>query len=322
MWLSIAIIAYFINAGVYITDKFLLSNKVHSSITYAFYVGVWSIFNIFILVFDPWMPTLREFMIDALAGILFLATLVFWYKALHQSEATRVVPIVGALTPIFSFIFSFIFFGESFNQRHLLAFGILIIGGVLISIKHTRIYVFQELRDGLKKKFGNLLGGVHAVYRPTGRLIMNSVVSAIFFAAYYVLIKYIYESQPFLGAFVWSRIGGFIGVIFLFLVSDWRELIIKKSKKKKTSVKGFIFFLSIRLLAAAAFIMLNWAISQGNVAVVNALQGTQYVFLFILVLFLSKKYPKVLKEELGGGVLMQKMIGIAFIILGVYMIAT
>ena len=46
MWLTIAIGAYFINAGVYTADKFLLSKKIHSSISYAFYVGVWSIFNI------------------------------------------------------------------------------------------------------------------------------------------------------------------------------------------------------------------------------------------------------------------------------------
>ena len=322
MWLPIAIIAYFLNAGVYTTDKFFLSKKVHSSISYAFYVGVWSIFNIFLLILDPWMPTGREFMLDALAGILFLATLVFWYKALHQSEATRVVPVVGALVPIFSFIFTYIFFGESLSERHLLAFLILVIGGVLISVKQTRVYMYKEVKESLKNKFGGMLGNIHAIYRPTGRLIMNSVVSAIFFSAYYVLIKHIYTTQPFIGAFVWSRVGGFIGVLFLLFVSDWRQLIVRKKHERKTSIKGLIFFIFVRLMAAAAFIMLNWAISMGNVAIVNSLQGVQYVFLFLLVLFLTKKYPDVLKEELGGNVLFQKLVGIVLILLGVYMMAT
>ena len=104
MWLFITISAYMINAGVYVADKFLLSKKIHSSITYAFFVGIWSIFNFFILIIDPWVPNMKEFAIDLLAGMLFLFTLIFWYKALHQSEATRVVPIVGALVPIFSFL--------------------------------------------------------------------------------------------------------------------------------------------------------------------------------------------------------------------------
>ena len=122
MYILVAIISYFINAGIYVADKFLLSKKIHSSITYAFYVGIWSIFNIVLLALDPWLPNVRELMIDLLAGLLFLVTLIFWYKALHQSEATRVVPIVGALVPIFSFVFSFIFLGESLAERQLLAF--------------------------------------------------------------------------------------------------------------------------------------------------------------------------------------------------------
>jgi drug/metabolite transporter (DMT)-like permease len=321
MWLALAIGSYFINAGIYVADKFLLSKKIHSSITYAFYVGIWSIFNIFLLVFDPWVPELRELLVDLLAGILFLITLIFWYKALHQSEATRVVPIVGALIPIFSFLFSYIFLGYSLTERQLLSFIILIIGGILISIKHTRFYAVREVMERFRNIFGNILGGIHAQYRPTRRLIINSVTSALFFALYYVLIKYIYLHQPFIGGFVWSRLGTFIGVMFLLFVPDWRRLIIKHQKGVKTP-KNLIFFLSVRILAALAFIMLNWAISLGNVALVNSLQGVQYVFLMLLVLFLSTKFPKILKEELGGGVLLQKMIGVVLISLGLYMLIT
>ena len=122
MWLSVAILSYFISAGVYTADKFLLSKKFHSSITYAFFVGIWSIFNFVILIIDPWVPGLRELGLDLLAGFLFLITLIFWYKALHQSEATRVVPIVGALIPIFSLLLSFIFLGEALTERQFLAF--------------------------------------------------------------------------------------------------------------------------------------------------------------------------------------------------------
>lgn len=319
MWLIVSITSYFINAGVYAADKFLLSKRVHSSITYAFYVGIWSIFNIFLLYFDPWIPSLRELGVDLLAGILFLATLIFWYKALHQSEATSVVPIVGALVPIFSFLLSYIFLNETLAERQLLAFFILINGGILISVKRTRFWVLKDVLSSFRDIFGDVLGGIHAKYRPTKRLILNSITSALFFAAYYVLIKYIYMSQPFIGGFVWSRMGSFLGVILILFVPDWRKLIVKHQKGAKTS-RNIIFFLSVRLLAAAAFIMLNWAISMGNVALINSLQGTQYVFLFFIVLFLSAKFPKILKEELGGGVILQRIIGISLIGAGLYML--
>ena len=319
MWLIASISAYFINAGVYLADKFLLSKKIHSSIAYAFYVGIWSIFNLSLLIFEPWLPTWRELTVDLMAGILFLITLVFWYKALHQSEATRVVPIVGALIPIFSLILSFAFLGERLTGQQLLAFIILICGGVLISVKQTKLYFYKKTKARIKDIFGNLLGKIHARYRPRRRLIVNSVVAALFFAAYYVLIKYIYTQQPFIGGFVWSRVGSFIGVILMLTIPDWRQVIIKQQKTARTP-KNLFFFLVVRLLAAAAFITLNWAISLGNVAMINALQGAQYLFLFILVLIISSHFPGALDEQLGKGVWLQKLMGVILISLGLFLL--
>jgi drug/metabolite transporter (DMT)-like permease len=319
MWLIVSITSYFINAGVHVADKFLLSKKIHSSIVYAFYVGIWSIFNFTLLIFDFWVPTAREFGIDILAGLLFLVTLIFWYKALHQSEATRVVPIVGALVPIFSLLLGYIFLDEVLEQKQILAFFILIAGGILISVKHTRFYALSELSNRLKNIFGNMLGGIHASYRPMQRLVVNSLVSATLFATYYVIIKYVYTFQPFIGGFVWSRLGTFLGVIIIFLIPQYRKKIIEYRKHTKKP-KSLGLFLAVRLLAALAFIMLNWAISLGSVAMINALQGTQYVFLFLLVLFLSARYPKVLKEEWGRGVILQKSIGIVLVMLGLYIL--
>ena len=319
MWLLISISSYFINAGVYVADKFLLSKKIHSSITYAFYVGIWSIFNLLLLVFDFWIPSFQELALDLLAGLLFLITLIFWYKALHQSEATRVVPIVGALVPIFTLLFTFAFLNQTLGERQLLAFIILVLGGIMISIKHTKLYYLKNLRERIKHIFGDTFGLIHARYRPTQRLIINSVVSALFFAAYYVLIKYIYSYQPFIGGFVWSRMGTFLGVLLILFIPSWRRLIVKHQKGAKTP-KNLGFFLAVRILAALAFIMLNWAISLGNVALINSLQGTQFLFLILLVLFLSAKFPKILKEELGKGVMLQKIIGAVLIGVGLYML--
>ncbi|MFA5359999.1 MAG: EamA family transporter [Patescibacteria group bacterium] len=318
MWIFITIGAYFINAGVYVADKFLLSKKIHSSIAYAFYVGIWSVFNVGLLFFWPWMPNLQEMTLDLLAGFLFLITLVFWYKALHQSEASRVVPIVGALVPVFSFILSFVFLGETLSGQQLLAFFILICGGVLISIKHTKVYSYQKVVARFREVVGDIVGNVPAGAQPTSRILINSVTAAVFFAVYYILMKYIYMYQPFVGSFVWSRLGSFVGVLLMLFVPDWRHLIFEQQKGAKTP-KNMFYFLTIRLLAAGAFIMINYAISIGNVAIVNALQGVQYLFLFVIILLISNKFPKMLNEQLGGGVLLQKLIGTIMICLGLYL---
>jgi len=321
MWLLIAILSYFISAGVYTADKFLLSKRFHSSVTYAFFVGIWSIFNFVLLIFDPWTPNLHELGLDLIAGFLFLVTLIFWYKALHQSEATRVVPIVEALIPIFTFFLSFVFLNQALGERQIIAFINLIVGGVLISVKETRFYVFREVKERVKNVFGHVLGGIHARYRPTRRLITNSTIAAFLFASYYVLIKYIYMTQPFIGGFVWSRLGNFIGVLLILFVPSWRKHI-KESQKNTQPVKNLPFFLFVRVSAAISFILLNWAISLGNVALINSLKGTEYIFLLLIILFLSAKFPGVIKEELKGKILIQKLLGTCLIVLGLYMLMT
>ena len=315
MWLIAAIGSYFINAGVYVADKFLLSKRIHSSIVYAFYVGIWSIFNFVILIFDPFVPTMKWLMIDLSAGALFLFTMVFWYKALHQSEATRVVPIVGSLVPIFSLLLSTVFLGASLTKQGTVAFAVLALGGALISVRRTKLY----LPSWVFRRVHEILGSIHARYRPTERLIFNSIISSFFFAAYYILMKYIYIHQPFIGSFVWSRLGTFLAVLAILLVPKWREAIGDYQKNSRGQTNLF-FFLAVRIAAALAFISLNWAISLGEVAMINVLQGTQYLFLLIIVLIISARYPKIYKEELGNEVMLQKMIGVVLVGLGLYLL--
>ncbi|NTU99154.1 EamA family transporter [Candidatus Falkowbacteria bacterium] len=314
-WIFVATLSYLINAGVYVADKFMLSKKVHSSITYAFFVGIWSIFNFVLLPLDWYIPTPGWLLIELAAGGLFLFTIIVWYKALHQSEATRVVPIVGCLTPIFTLLLSVIFLGDGLGAKHLFSFSVLMVGGGLISIKQTNLHLI----DRVVMRVQQVLGHIHADYRPTRRLLINSTLSAFLFAAYAVLMKFIYTHEPFLGSFVWSRLGTFIGVIVIFSIPVYRKAIAKHQANAKQQT-NLAFFLSVRLLAAAAFILLNWAISLGDVAMVNVLQGVQYLFLLIIVLVMSVKYPRVYKEEVGSGVMMQKLAGVALVSLGLYIL--
>ena len=165
---------------------------------------------------------------------------------------------------------------------------------------------------------GDIFGQVPSSARPPSRILVNSVVAAVFFACYYVLMKYIYLYQPFVGSFVYSRLGSFVGVILMLFVPEWRRVIVEQQRGAKTPTNLF-YFLIIRLLAAGAFIMINYAISLGNVAIVNALQGVQYLFLFVIIILISNKFPKMLNEQLGGGVLLQKLIGTILICLGLYL---
>jgi drug/metabolite transporter (DMT)-like permease len=113
--------------------------------------------------------------------------------------------------------------------------------------------------------------------------------------------------------------GSFIGALALLLIPSYRHLIFEK-KRRTEAVHSLPLFLSIRLLAVIAFILLNYAIALGNVALINALQGVQYVFLIFIILILSEQYPKILREEMSRKILLQKFIGVLMVSVGLYLL--
>jgi hypothetical protein len=72
-------------------------------------------------------------------------------------------------------------------------------------------------------------------------------------------------------------------------------------------------------MGALANILQNWAIALSPlvyVSLINALQGIQYAFLLIFTVFISLKFPKILKEEIKSQILIQKIFAIFLIIIG------
>jgi hypothetical protein len=63
----------------------------------------------------------------------------------------------------------------------------------------------------------------------------------------------------------------------------------------------------------------SFAISLSPVAflaIVNSLRGIQYIFIFLITLFFSVFFPRILKEEISKSIIIQKSISIGFIVVG------
>ena len=70
--------------------------------------------------------------------------------------------------------------------------------------------------------------------------------------------------------------------------------------------------------------MQAFAISLAPVAflaIVNSMRGIQYIFLFIITLFISYFYPKILEEEISRKIFFQKIISIILIAVGLIILA-
>jgi len=130
-------------------------------------------------------------------------------------------------------------------------------------------------------------------------------------------MKNVYLNQPFWSGFMWMRIGGFLaGISFLFTKQVRNEIFQKKSTFTRKT--GSIFLVN-QGAGAGAFILQNMAIALASInylPFINALQGVQYVFLFLLVFFLTKRFPKISEERFTKEILIQKVISIGLICLG------
>lgn len=296
-WLLTAIISYLILAIVFLLDKYLLENRIPDPGLYAFYTGLLSI-SIFLLVpfVDFVIPSFQDFLLAFFVGIIFVFALFWFYKALHLFEASRVVPTVGAMAPFFSLLFIFIFTKgeETLSSFQIPAFLMLILGSFLISYQGAKKISF--------------------------RTFLFSSLAAVFFALFFVLQKNVFGAiQHFWASLIWMSTGSFFAALCFFLFSGKirEEVCVKRNTFcKKTA---FIFFLS-KILAAAGGLLQRRAIflitDFIEVSIVQGLQGVQYAFLFVLALFFSWKFPKILEEKISKKIIVQKSLAIILIGIG------
>lgn len=291
LWLVVATFAYLILAIVFLVDKYLLAGRIPDPKVYAFYVGISGILALILVPFvDFYLPEPFQIILSILAGVFFIYGIFWFYKALHLFEASRVVPAIGGILPIFTFLLIYLFSGEEKTLKfwEFLAFILLVLGSVLITYK----------------------GGVKFSLKS----IQISILAAFFLALSIVFTKYVYLAQPFWSGYIWIRIGTFLMGIFFLLTPEVKNELFRAriSFQKKTAT----IFLSNQAAGAGATILQNWAIALAPllyVAFINALQGVQYVFLLIFATLLSLKFPKILKEEISREAILQKIIAILII---------
>ena len=291
LWLLIAISAYLILAIVFLVDKYLLVGPIPNPKIYSFYIGVLGIAVLLLVPFiEFYVLEPFQLFLAFISGASFVLGILWFFKGLKLFEPSRIVPAVGGILPIFTFLLIYIFSGgkETLKFWEILSFILLIFGSVLITYEKSKKISLKSLRI--------------------------SIVAAFFFALSFVFSKYVYLEYPFLLGLVWIKIGGVLMAITFLISHKLRTELFKQ--KMGLQKKTVAIFLSSQTAGAGAGILQNWAIALAPlayIAFINALQGVQYVFLLVFAVFLSLKFPKILKEEVSKESIFQKVLAILLI---------
>ena len=304
-WLTIATIAYFLIALQTMLDKFLLtSRRVEHPVVYAFYSGVLSFFTLILFPFGLHAIGAVLFLKYLLAGAVFTYGIFLLFTAIQKSEASRVIPVVGAVIPIATYFFSILLLHDNLSGAKLWGALVLIIGGLLIS--WTR-----------PEKKGDGHGFFEGFY--------GTILAGILLAAAYTFFKLFYVKDNFLDVFIWTRLGLFAGAASFLFFTPWRKAIFSSLSnfKKPTHEQqsSGTLFVSNKIIGGVGSVLVNFAMSLGNVTVVNALVAVEYAFIFLLGIGLTFWLPQVFQEKMDWKHSLQKISAILIITVGIVLVS-
>ncbi|MDD5147512.1 MAG: hypothetical protein PHV63_03150 [Candidatus Daviesbacteria bacterium] len=292
--LPFTITAYFFNALSVLANKFLLNKTIPDPLIYVFYISLISLLAILALPFTR-VPNIEVFTQASASTILWTAGAYFMFKALKIGQVSRVIPIIGTLIPLILLIFA----SQTYAISQTQTWAVLIL---------TAGMIFLTMQDILQKILNK-------------REIVFEVLSAVSFAISYIILRQAYLNLDFFSVLVWSRLILLPFIVIVLLIPTLRSKIITPAGLQINffSKEGLVFLGGQASGAISEFLLL-FSISLANPALVNSLQGTQYVFLFILAIFLSKKFPAIFAEKYDVLNLSFKFMGICAVAVGLYLL--
>ncbi len=299
-WLTLTIIAQFLNSIVALFDKYLVtSKKITTPILYVFYTGVLTCLGVLayipalfvsgsslphfsnITMITPWV-----FFLIVCSAFAQLNALWALFCSLRKNDASDVVPVIGSFSAVASLAIGFVFGSLVLPPHFAVGFALLIFGTLLIS----------HLRFNLKTFGLTLVGG-------------------LCFAIHNILLKESLRLTSFDSGFFWfSIITSCIALCLIFLPQIKKTF--RSHKKEKHIRTTSIILLLNKVVAGIAGILLIKAIEIGEVSLVQALGGLQFVFLFLLAAILGPFTPIDFGENVRRKDIYHKLVSISIIFAG------
>lgn len=297
--LPITILAYLFNSIAVLIDKYQLSKNLPSPLLYVFYISAFSLTSLLVLPFTS-IPPLVVFTLASLATVMWTIGAYSMFSALKVGQATRVIPVIGVLTPLFLLVYSF--FTGVIETSEILAILLLVLGLLFL--------VAKDLKGSLTK-----------------REALFEIGAALFFAISYTVLHEAYAQSNFLTVFIWAKLILIPIGLMILAIPKTRHIVLAKNATSSHHDKPLwrskigLLFLFGQACGGVSEFLISYSISIATPALVNSLQGVQYVFLFAFGLFLSRKFPKVYGEKYTPIIITIKIIGILIIAAGLFLLA-
>ncbi|PIS05031.1 MAG: hypothetical protein COT81_03170 [Candidatus Buchananbacteria bacterium CG10_big_fil_rev_8_21_14_0_10_42_9] len=289
-WIFLSLSAYLMWAGVTVADKYIITNRIRHHYVYMTMLMQISIIVAVALVplVDFYLPPWRIIFWLLLAGALAVAANLIYIKAANSEDITR-INMLFSIIPIFTLLLAVFFIDEKLSFAQLTAFIVLVVG--------TALACFH----------------VGAKQITVSNALPMMVVVALFYAINIVIFKFVVESISYTNAFIWGTFTYFPFAHLIFFSKKFRTQY--RFTLAKINTATTVWLIGIGVVDSLGALVLASALALGPATLVNALNGSQTIFAFILALVITLIKP-VLKEEFDSKNLFLKFLALVIITFG------
>ena len=298
-WLGLALTASVIVGAGSIVEKQLVSRHLHSSTEFLAWLGLSMLPHAAVLI--PLFPIpddapIRSIWLILGGGFFWGLSANLMYRALRNSEASRVWPVLNA-APVVVAILAVTFLGETLGGWQWAAIVLVVSGTVIVSIHRTS--------DGSGFRVDKTLGLL--------------LIAASAMATGQVLQKAAFDAGMSVPAGFWLLR---FGMMVPLLVPNLRPQVVRDMAvtARRWRPMSMLFVTEIVLFPLAVTMFMR-ATDQGSVALVATVFGTIPVWVLIFATALSAPKWNVLNEPLDRETLGLKVVAIGLIVVGVAGIA-
>ncbi len=211
------------------------------------------------------------------AGFINVLYYFFYFQALEKEHPSVVIALFSLTPAAIPFIAYFVV-QERLTATEIIGFSVVVIS--------TLIYALTDIR---KFKFSKALVPV--------------LIAALILDTVSIINKYVYNKVDFAEAYFYFCIGMFLGGLYFFYVLKFLK---SNNQLKKILNKNSLWLLTllafVELLNIGAEFLRNFAISQGPVSLVKALENIQPLYIlvisFVLFPFLPQYFPEAASKNL------------------------
>ena len=143
-WLWAALTAQFMLGTSAVFDRALLKRPQIDPSSYTFWLGIFGLFTIFLVPFGFEMLSGRMILEAFESGTYFITAMYLLFAALSLGEASVVMMLVGAFTPLLTLVIGYPFGFAALGKLEVAGFAALVLGAFLmygVEEKHSRRFV-------------------------------------------------------------------------------------------------------------------------------------------------------------------------------------